>query len=162
MDTFALIFTIALVVFATLLIRPIRIKLRALRPKDGGRRGIAAAGRLGVSLRLGAGGLAIAERTLGEMRGVTRESATEWTLVWLEPEDLLIRWVPEGDGGVIRVVRAAEMDGIPVGDRAWQRLVAAIDRAASTQGVPVQRRDGRLHPIPARDGSGARFWMPED
>lgn len=87
---------------------------------------VEAASLLGHRIILGDGGDKVVGRVLGYNKGVKQVGTNLWTLKAVEPDDVLIEWIPNparGSGGRLLVAHAVDRDGVPAGHKEWRKLV---------------------------------------
>ena len=88
------------------------------------------------------------EQKLREVLNSTKKVASvdgnHWHLAFAKPDDILLRWVPGVDHGILRVAQTIEMFGSPCGERQWLKVVASVEGALQDAGFQVERQQTEL------------------
>lgn len=105
-----------------------------------------------------AAGRTVVDAVLGATKAVTPAAADTWNLKFAAADDVSLTWTTDATGGVLAVSRAREMVNEPVGDRAWNKLVAALTAAAAERGVPAEIVTVPLVPMTPQNDK-APWWV---
>ena len=86
-----------------------------------------------------AAGRSVVDAVLGAAKAVTPATTPDsWNLKFAAADDVSLAWTADAAGGVLAVTRTREMVSEPVGDRAWNKVVAALTAAAAERGVAAE------------------------
>lgn len=103
-------------------------------------------------------GRSVVDAVLGAAKSVAPAGADSWNLKFAAADDVSLAWTADAAGGVLAVTRAREMVNEPVGDRAWNKVVAALTAAAAERGVAVEIVTVPLVPMSPQNDK-APWWV---
>ncbi|QOR69591.1 hypothetical protein IM660_12990 [Ruania alkalisoli] len=101
-----------------------------------------------------AGARAVVEQVFGKHRRITAAGEDQWTLEFIEPQDIHLRLDTTASQPVLYVTQFREHNGQPIGGGDWRKIRTKVTQAAQSAGVPVT--EGRIahqrtHPADAQN-----------